>query len=294
MSGGSSGQAGGGGWTKPVAAILVVLVALLIFFALGGIGLISDLDRGLTAASCADSTTPAPPAHYDEQLYMIQGASSGSIDYDLQAVIQFDANGYGPAYLVNGLTSVGYWYQVGIAYDWQCTGGHLDGFYFVDEVWNPSGQAVVGPTEIALAVHADDEVNISLEFVGPDVVMSAEDVSDGFGQSQTYPAEGASSFEGGASSDPAEPGWFTGVMTEWYHVDPYYGGEAAVNYTAVSPLAGNSSSSVTLVIDEQQVPGGVVFADTDAVLVAGPFSTPFSYENANETVSSTAFVTGGG
>jgi hypothetical protein len=35
------------------------------------------------------------------------------------AVAQTDASsGYGPAYLLNGLTDKGYWYQVGLAWNW--------------------------------------------------------------------------------------------------------------------------------------------------------------------------------
>ncbi len=293
MPGSESRSQREGRWVKPLAVVVGVLVVVLIFFAIGGLGLVSNLEHSVSAAKCAYSTTPAPPAHYDEQLYLVQGGNSGSITYYVPAAAQFDSNGYGPAYLVNGLTAVGYWYQVGIAYDWQCTGGHLNGFYFVTEVWDTSGQSVVGPSLVALDVQAGDEMNLSLTFAGSDVLMSVSDQTNGVSHSQSYPAEGATSFEGGMSVDPAEPGWFTGVMTEWYHVEPYYEGEAGVNYTAVSPLAGSASDQVTLVIDEQQVPGPVLFGQINAVVVGCPCYYPFSYENANETVGPSSFETGG-
>ena len=64
-----------------------------------------------------------PAANYDEQLGTTFTQSFVSIAYNVTAVAQSDTNGYGPAYLLNGLGSTGYWYQVGISYDWPFTAG---------------------------------------------------------------------------------------------------------------------------------------------------------------------------
>ena len=278
---------------KVLGVVAVAIVVVVAFFALGGLALVCSLGQGSSGFGCTDVVVSAPSAPYDEQLYLVQGGDSGSIAYDVTVVAQSDSSGYGPAYLVNGLTSIGYWYQVGISYNWEVSGGHLTGFYFVSEVWNPSGKAVLGPNLAPISVHSGDQVNLSLEFSGSSVVMSAHDMADGAGQSQSYSAEGSSGFEGGTSAFPSNPGSFTGVMTEWYHVHPYYGGESAVSYTAITPLAGSSSDSVTLGIDEKEASGTGIFSQTDPVVFTGSSSTPYTYENANETVSPTVFQTGG-
>src|SRR5439155_18815347 len=84
-----------------------------------------------------------PPANYDEQLGTTFTQSFASITYNVTAVAQSDTNGYGPAYLLNGLGSTGYWYQVGISYDWPFTaGGYNPGFGMNYEVFDSQGASV--------------------------------------------------------------------------------------------------------------------------------------------------------
>ena len=46
----------------------------------------------------------------------------------------------GPAYLLNGLTSAGYWYQVGLSWNWaELNGGYDAGFHFNYNVFNSAG-----------------------------------------------------------------------------------------------------------------------------------------------------------
>src|SRR5207244_13098146 len=73
-------------------------------------------------ASYQPSST-IPPASYDEQLGTTFTQSFTSIAYNLTAIQQSDSNGYGPAYLLNGLGSTGYWYQIGLPYDWPYVAG---------------------------------------------------------------------------------------------------------------------------------------------------------------------------
>jgi len=278
---------------KVVAAVIGSITALSVFLAIGGGTFISDLARIATAQDCGFPTTSAPVAHYDEQLYLDLETNYGNVTFDVQAVAQTDSDGYGPGYLLNGLSSAFYWYQVGIVYNWPCGDGYVAGFHFFTEVWNPNGDSVSGPSFLALNVSEGDLVNLSLGFNGSNVVMSAEDLTDGSSQSTTYPAEGSSSFFGGWSVDPQEPGYLTGVMTEWYHVHPYYGGEDPVTYEAITPLTGGGTDWITLGVGEKAVPGGLVFGQIDVVTFRCACVYPFSYEGAKERVGPTSFETGG-
>jgi hypothetical protein len=55
---------------------------------------------------------------YDQQVFMIFGQSFNSLSVNVTAVEQSDGNGYGPSYLLNGVTNDGYWYQVGLSWNW--------------------------------------------------------------------------------------------------------------------------------------------------------------------------------
>lgn len=277
-------------WVNPACVAVGVLVAAAVILATGGASLIADL---VHLTGCGFPLTRAPAANYDEQLFLAQGGSSGSLAVIVQAVAQTDANGYGPAYLVNGLTSEGYWYQVGIAYDWGCGSGYVPGFHYFSEVWNTSGESVFGPNFLPLPVADGDRVNLSLALNGSSVAMLVTDLTDGETQSSNYPAESATNFEGGLAVDGQEPGWFTGVMTEWFHAQPYYGGEQAVTYTATTPFAGEATRGVSMGIDELNASGGQLFGQTDFVEVTCGCSYPFSYQNATEAVGTSWFQTGG-
>ena len=73
----------------------------------------------LPISTTSQVSSSIPPANYDEQLGTTFTQNFASITYNVTAVAQSDTNGYGPAYLLNGLGSTGYWYQVGISYDWR-------------------------------------------------------------------------------------------------------------------------------------------------------------------------------
>lgn len=270
-----------------VVAVLVV-AGVTIWVALPALDSVvhgsSSGNRGL----CLLPTLPAPATAYDEQLFMVESGNTTGVDVTVQAVPQVDSNGYGPAYLVNGLTPIGYWYQVGISYNWPCGPGYVHGFHFISEVFAPGGRSVSGPIIIPMIVVPGDTVNLTLRFSGSNVVMSASDPARSMNQSTAYSAEGASNFTGGISS-----GWFTGVMTEWYHAQAYYGGEQPVTYNASTPISDHGTATVTLGIDEYAQSGGTVFYETDPVEITCPCSYPFSYEGATVEVGPTNFTTGG-
>jgi len=84
------------------------------------------------------------PANYDEQIGMTFTQSFSSMAWNVTAVAQSDTNGYGPAYLLNGLSTAGYWYQVGISYDWPyAAGGYNPGFHLSYNVFDSTGHVVL-------------------------------------------------------------------------------------------------------------------------------------------------------
>ena len=58
---------------------------------------------------------------YDEQLGLSFTQNWTSLAYNVTAVARNDTSGIGPAYLLNGCTNQGYWYQVGLSYNWLST-----------------------------------------------------------------------------------------------------------------------------------------------------------------------------
>ena len=80
----------------------------------------------LDPALCTNSTFPttAGKATYDQQVSMIFTQDFQALSYNVTAVSQTDSSGYGPAYLLNGLSDTGYWYQVGLAYNWPLASGN--------------------------------------------------------------------------------------------------------------------------------------------------------------------------
>src|SRR5580704_12041724 len=69
---------------------------------------------GLSAAPDAVAAQGAPSPTYDEQLGITFTQDFSSLEYNVSALAQASPDGYGPGYLLNGLTPEGYWYQVGI------------------------------------------------------------------------------------------------------------------------------------------------------------------------------------
>ena len=178
--------------------------------------------------SSPSNTVSAPTPDYDVQEVMAFTQSYSQLGFNVTAVAQCDANGYGPAYLLNGLSNTGYWYQVGINWDWPLqSGGYVSGFGFVSEDWAPGGQSRT-PTSSPFSgtINQNDTIELSLYFSGGSVVASARDLNTNASASITYPANKGTTFVGlqAQQSHPrfsfATRGYFTGLMTEWYHVSP--------------------------------------------------------------------------
>ncbi len=239
-----------------------------------------------------------PAANYDEQLGTTFTQSFMSLAYNVTAVAQSDTYGYGPAYLLNGLGNTGYWYQIGLSYDWPFTaGGYNPGFGMNYEVFDLQGASIFpssGGGLSSIQVNPGDTVLLSLNFSasGRNVVMMAKDWNTQSANSVSFSAEKATSFKG-LTNNFEQNGFFTGLMTEWYHVEPYLANEGEVTYsTNTKPL-----SSAWMWMDEFSVAGaGLVFnnATTSPVTFSSSPSQlqPFHSNGAYEAVDSFDFVTG--
>lgn len=182
----------------------------------------------LSSSPCTDYETgkrigdSPQTVRYSDQ-YVLQFAENfTSLKFNVTATSVNETYGFGPAYLLNGLTDAAYWYQLGLAWNWVESGGSSfsPGFNLIYQVWGPDGRPVhpedgkVGVQSFSGLVNEGDLVQLSLVFSEGKVVMSAYDWNTTSNSLQSYPAKGTH-FSGSQG-----PGYFfTGLMTEWYHVD---------------------------------------------------------------------------
>jgi hypothetical protein len=244
-----------------IVAVAVLIVVLLVFvLLLPMIPAALHVSSSNTQTACplgsgSSTIVSAPNPGYDVQEIMAFAQSYPQLEFNVTAVAQCDANGYGPAYLLNGLSNTGYWYQVGINWDWPLqTGGYIPGFGFVSEAWAPGGLTRSPSTApFSGSVNPNDTIELSLSFNGATVTTSATDLNTGASASANYSANRATTFVGtqAQQSRPrfsfATRGYFTGLMTEWYHMDPNINGPSrSVIYSeTTTPI-----TSATLAVGE--------------------------------------------
>ena len=235
-----------------LAAVLLVVVLIVLaslFFVLPSTPFAHTTTTappvGCPPTPSTSTTVSAPTPNYDAQQVMLFSQSYSQLAVNVTAIAQCDTNGYGPSYLLNGLTNAGYWYQVGVDWNWPLqSAGYAPGFGFVSEAWAPGGFTGASPfVAFSGPVNSGDIVELSLNFTGGQVIASAVDLNTSATGSMSYPARSASEFVGtqAQSSQPrfsfATQGYFTGLMTEWYHVDPNYGGsQSDVTYSTDTPI----------------------------------------------------------
>ena len=237
---------------------------------------------------------PSQAPNYDEQVGITFTDSYSSMKVNVTAVPQSDNDGYGPAYLLNGLTNNGYWYQVGLSWNWDPGSDPGTGFGTNYEVFDPNGDSIFpvagggGLLDFSGPVNQGDPVALSLNFSGGDVVMSATDLTTGSSGAVVFSAEKGSMFVG--LLYPSNPkGFFTGLMTEEYHSAPYYGSEGEVTYTNSVAMANGF-----LWADEFSVaPRATVFYASKFVSFQNPSQIQrFSSNGTSEYADASTFITG--
>jgi hypothetical protein len=191
------------------------------------------------------SQTPNPNTVVDEQFGLTFTQDFTSLTYNVTAVQQVNEPfwGMGPAYLLNGLSDQGYWYQVGLSWNWvgrSAYSGYTPGFNVVYAVFGggtqilPSGS---GAVVASLNANQGDIVQLTLNFTryektGGNVVgMYAYDWNTGAASFCPYSSFGATRFIGLQNSYSDSNGYFSGLMTEQYYDTPYYGNMERVVYS---------------------------------------------------------------
>jgi hypothetical protein len=258
--------------------------------------------RGIAGASPLPLASSSGPI-YDEQLGTTFTQNFTSMTYNVTAIGQADTTSQiGPGYLLNGLSDMGYWYQAGLGWNWNPGSTPGTGFDLLYEVFDPNGNSIFptsgggGLLAFGGSVNQGDLVTLRLNMSLGQVYMTAADQNTGAKASETYPAEGAAQFVGLAGRTGDSNGFFTGLMTEWYHTAAYYGNEAAVTYSSTTAL-----SSAWMWIDEFECPDStcgttkLLFSDATSGPVA--YSNPsqlqlFSSNGATEYSDATTFITG--
>ncbi len=178
----------------------------------------------------------------DQHYWFAYPNPTSVVDYTMQyePQTQSPAGDTSVAYLVQGLTNDGCWYQVGLTYNWAFAPGsttkfipeigvQIDVFYNqleqINENWGLfSGQVSNGHPLPGGQVNPGDIIELKISTPPPgtqpgsqqDVVtMSVRDLTDGAYFEREYEALGATTFDG------VNSGEFTGVMTEIYNnTDP--------------------------------------------------------------------------
>lgn len=189
-----------------------------------------------TATSTTTVITETAKPVWNEQLGVTLSQSSASLAYNVTAVAQTDQDGCGPVYLVNGVSDKGYWYQVGLGYDWGC---NLQGFWMIYQIFPPNdttgNSGAKGAIRFNGIVSPGDKVLLDLL---PDtngtLIMQATDWNTGATAETTYSFENADVFIGSLTYE--RYGYFSGLMTEWERPVPYYGGEQQVIYSEYGNL----------------------------------------------------------
>ena len=264
-------------------AVAVVLVVALLIASLG-LGLFQPLTGGgvgqtssATSPTMGEQTSPpkfctdfspeqeltdqrvmsgasASFPGYDEQLWLGLEQNFSSLSYNVTVIAQNDSQGFGPAYLLNGLTPAGFWYQVGIAWDIATgAGAYEPGFTFVYEVWNTNTSTPVYPSRTGtlpegFSAANGDEVELGLQFSSGRVSMTARDLNGSASASASYGAFGQSEFVG---LKDQTSGFATSLLTEWYHTLPYFcSGEGAAFSNSVV-----NTTSAWMRIDEWNLTG---------------------------------------
>jgi hypothetical protein len=259
-----------------------------------------------TQASGSSSTVselrghgPPNQVNYDEQLGITFAQSFTSLEYNVTAVVQTDpALDTGPVYLLNGLSDNGFWYQVGVSWNWGPGQTPGTGFAMNYEVFDPYGNSIFptnggGLTAFSRSVNPGDTVALNLYFDSSgQVVMLAEDLNTGAYAQQVFSAEGGTYFAGLPNSVANSNGFFTGLMTEWYHGAPYYANLQETVYSTNLTI-----SSGWMWMDEFN-------GNNDRLVFAGNSTSPssftanpnqlqeFDYNGTTEYASGVEFVTG--
>lgn len=285
---------------KLIAAVLVVFIVIVAIAVVASSNSSRSSNQDLYGSSLVKMSGAAPT--YDEQEIIAFNQNFTVLSYNFTAVAQQSHSGYGPAYLLNGVSNTGYWYQVGISYKWHSeingTSYRDSGFSGLYEAFEPNATSVFpsngGSGTLVVDIQPGDAINLALSVLSNQTVeFQITDFTTNSQASAYYNSFGATYFA--ALSGPySNSTFFTGLMTEFYHVSPYYGNESKVTYTPV----GASVQGIVLAVDEYNVSdrsaGMLFYNQTSTVIQLSQFPAGYTYSYEGITITATprSFTTG--
>ncbi len=197
-----------------------------------------------------------PPDFFDLQGFLASDNATPALIYNVAAVEQTPDCPYGVAYLLNGVTTDGYWFQDGLAWNWR-DGGEgrftliYDVFNSVGAVIDPAGGGA-GFAEFGTSVHPGDMVRIVLAVANGSVEMNAFDESTKSIASHNPPGTTSPGWIGAFLYATQAGTIFTGLMTECYRA-AY--GDATLQQVTFSDL-GAPVTNAQLCVDERDFSNG--------------------------------------
>ena len=269
-------------------------------FVIGVVGVVLGAAIGVVAYVALNGTCPnptgqtgltivaAPQTMWDEQASLTMDVNETVLATTVTPTFTQDSEGYGPVYLLNGATDSGYWFQLGIAYDWGASIGYASGAEVITSVFSP-GNSITPVYELLASanVASGDSVTLAMSLKGGCASLSVADASSHLNLWENYSLEDSSRFVPGLTT-PNGNGYFSGLMTEWWHVHPYYGPTGNGMYT----LPNRSGNFVGLGISER-IPnsGPLLFAMSTRGNLGLPQSWSLTFQNVTETANQTSFET---
>jgi hypothetical protein len=284
----------GGSARKKTRMAVVIVTVLLALIVLSSLSYFLPLFAG-SGGTLQLSKGTAP--YYDLQIGEAVSGNYSSLAWNVTAIEQNDTFGFGPAYLLNGVSNTGYWYQVGIAWNWPGdvnktadTAVIFHGFHMVYQVYYPNGTSdTIGLVALSKDVNNGNSVLLGIRFSAGDVILSIHDWNTGADASKTISGYGASYFAG-VIQKAGQGAFFTGLMTEWYRVEKNDFSMLNVTYTA----EGSSTSSVLVFMDEWNFSGNSpvsVFRYSTGWVSVNSNLKQYTYNGITALASSSKFVT---
>lgn len=258
----------------------------------------AGLPPGISPAIDRPSSVAGSPDLYSEALILAVNSTLTHVEFNVTALEQCSDDDIGPGYILAGLTDQGYWYEVGLAWNWPISldpsGGVANGFHSIYSSYTASGtiQKINGYTNtlnMLKGVNDGDLVQLGLSISNGDILMSVHDWNSEITDRLSTSAYSASKFvapKGGFDSN----GYYTGVATVEFHGSSFFGDEQR----AVYKYPNIPQSSAWMRIEEHTDPGNTIVFNqqTPVKYNSSPQLENLTYEGTTVASNSTTFMTG--
>ena len=252
-------------------------------------------------------TIPIYTPLYDVQQGLTLEGNYTYLAFNVTGVAQTNKDKLGPIYVLSALTNKGYWYRIGVSYNWsdhsgfQTSASRYDGLSENITLWSPLATNGANDTYTLRAYMADNQV-----------VLDVHDLNTKQYTNYSYPAFNATYFVGGpysngfANGSVNGYGEFTGLMTEQYADSNFTWIDKPAIYTGIpgnvsmwyslsyppSPQASNPEMSMLVLFGCEFNPRCYPIYNSTGFVSQYAESHSLHYENISEYVNRSVFVTG--